>query len=344
MSLVQSEEILISSLKPYKYNSRKHPDHQVKALAASIEKFGFTQPIVCTDKFTILAGHGRYEAAKILGLEKVPVRVVSNLSSEEKKAYIIADNKISEQSEWDQDNLLHELNELQGFDAGLELNSLLDQTTFLETKAQQIAIDKIKPHPRNYKSHPPEQLEHLKKSIEENGIYRNILVANDYTILAGHGVVEAAISLGLSSVPILRTNLSPNHPKALKLLTADNEVSHLAESNMREMSEILKELLVEDDLLGTGYDKQKLENLLLVSRSKAELNAVKDEGGWGDYLDFDPLKPAIKLVINFETENDRQDFAKTIGAQLTEKTKFIWWPFKEKEKHAHLEYQLTESE
>ena len=105
MSLVQSEEILISSLKPYKYNSRKHPDHQVKALAASIEKFGFTQPIVCTDKFTILAGHGRYEAAKILGLEKVPVRVVSNLSSEEKKAYIIADNKISEQSEWDQDKL-----------------------------------------------------------------------------------------------------------------------------------------------------------------------------------------------------------------------------------------------
>tara|TARA_R100000655_G_scaffold93664_1_gene134967 strand:- start:1761 stop:2795 length:1035 start_codon:yes stop_codon:yes gene_type:complete len=344
MSLVQSTDALISSLKPYKYNSRKHPEHQVKALAASIEKFGFTQPIVCTENFTILAGHGRFEAAKILGLAQVPIRIVSNLSSEEKKAYIIADNKISEQSEWDQDNLLHELSELQGFDAGSELNSLLDQTTFLETKAQQVSLDKIKPHPRNYKSHPPEQLEHLKKSIEENGIYRNILVAEDYTILAGHGVVEAAVALGLTSVPILRINISPNDPKALKLLTADNEVSHLAESNMREMSEILKELLVEDDLLGTGYDKQKLENLLLVSRSKDELKAVKEEEGWGDYMDFDPLKPAIKLVINFENENDRQDFAKTIGAQITEKTKFLWWPFKEKQKHAHLEYQLDESE
>ena len=61
-------------------------------------------------------------------------------------------------------------------------------------------------------------------------------------------------------------------------------------------------------------------------------------------MDFDPLKPAIKLVMNFETENDRQDFAKTIGAQITEKTKFLWWPFKEKQKHAHLEYQLEESE
>ena len=343
MSKVLSTDLSVAELKPYKYNSRRHPEGQVKALASAIKKFGFTQPIVCTEKKTILAGHGRYEAAKILGLNEVPVRIVSDLSDDEKKAYIIADNKIAEQSEWDQENLLHELNELQGFDAGSELNSLLDHTTFLETKAQQISIDKIKPHPRNYKSHPPEQLEHLKQSIKENGIYRNILVADDYTILAGHGVVEAATAIGLPSVPILRINIPSDHPKALKLLTADNEVSHLAESNSREMSEILKELLVEDDLLGTGYDKQKLENLLLVSRSKAELNVLKDEE-WGDYMDFEPLKPAIKLVVNFETEADRQDFANTIGAQLTEKTKFIWWPFKEKEKHAHLEYQLKENE
>ena len=80
--------------------------------------------------------------------------------------------------------------------------------------------------------------------------------------------LEAAKLLGLTSVPILRLDLPPNSTKAIKILTADNEVTHLAETNAREMSELLKELLVEDDLLGTGYDKAKIENLLMVSRSK----------------------------------------------------------------------------
>ena len=337
MVAITSTELPISELTEYEKNSRTHSNEQIKQLSAAIKKFGFTQPIICDENKMILAGHGRYMAAMELGLKMVPCRILESLTEKEKKAYIIADNKIAEISEWHEDNLLAELSELQDFDIDGDLNSLFDLNTFVRTKAQQVSIDKIKPHPRNYKVHPPDQLEHLQQSIQENGIYRNVLVANDFTILAGHGIVEAAKLLGLTSVPILRLDLPPDSTKAIKLLTADNEVSHLAETNAREMSELLKELLVEDDLLGTGYDKQKIENLLMVSRSKDEVAKLEDEQ-WGNFMDFQAVKANPKLIINFENEKDREDFGKSIGAELTDKTKYIWWPFKEKNKFAHLNY------
>ena len=337
MVAITSTELPISELTEYEKNSRTHSSEQIKQLSAAIKKFGFTQPIICDENKMILAGHGRYMAAMELGLKMVPCRILESLTEKEKKAYIIADNKIAEISEWHEDNLLAELSELQDFDIGGDLNSLFDLNTFVRTKAQQVSIDKIKPHPRNYKVHPPDQLEHLQQSIQENGISRNVLVANDFTILAGHGIVEAAKLLGLTSVPILRLDLPPDSTKAIKLLTADNEVSHLAETNAREMSELLKELLVEDDLLGTGYDKQKIENLLMVSRSKDEVAKLEDEQ-WGNFMDFQAVKANPKLIINFENEKDREDFGKFIGAELTDKTKYIWWPFKEKNKFAHLNY------
>lgn len=342
MVAIKSTELPITELSQYEKNSRTHSNDQINALAEAIKRFGFTQPIICDESKVILAGHGRFMAAKQLGLKVVPCRIVESLTDQEKKAYIIADNKIAEISEWHEEHLLAELSELQDFDADDNLAALFDLNTFVKTKAQQISIDKIKPHPRNYKIHPPEQLEHLQQSIKENGIYRNILVANDFTILAGHGIVEAAKLLGLTSVPILRLDLPPNSTKSIKILTADNEVTHLAETNMREMSELLKELLVEDDLLGTGYDKDKIENLLMVSRSKDEVKKLDDED-WGNYMDFQAVKPNPKLIINFENEKDREDFGKFIGAELTDKTKYIWWPFKEKNKFAHLNYVAEES-
>ena len=338
MKNIINEILPIEQLTQYEKNSRTHSDEQIQSLAAAIDKFGFTQPIICDENKVILAGHGRYMAAMELGLELVPCRIV-RLTEKEKKAYIIADNKIAEMSEWHEENLLAELSDLQDFDTDENLAALFDLNTFVKTKAEQISIDKIKPHPRNYKVHPPDQLEHLQQSIKENGIYRNVLVANDLTILAGHGIVEAAKSLGLTSVPILRLDLPPNSTKAIKILTADNEVTHLAETNAREMSELLKELLVEDDLLGTGYDKAKIENLLMVSRSKDEVKRLEDEQ-WGDFMDFQAVKANPKLIVNFENEKDREDFAKFIGAELTDKTKYIWWPFKEKNKFAHLNYVI----
>ena len=110
----------INKLIPYKNNTKIHTDEQVEKLAKSIEKFGFIKPIIIDSEYNVLCGHGGLLASKKLGLKEVPVLFIDNLSDVEKKAYIIADNKLAE-SEWDKELLKIELNELNvsGFDLSL---------------------------------------------------------------------------------------------------------------------------------------------------------------------------------------------------------------------------------
>ncbi len=125
----------ISSIYPYAQNPRSNED-AVEAVAASIREFGFRQPIVVDPDGVIICGHTRYKAALKLGLQQAPVHVAHDLSSEQIKAYRIADNKTAELSEWNYDLLPLELADLQacnydltllGFDA-VELAKLLDPT------------------------------------------------------------------------------------------------------------------------------------------------------------------------------------------------------------------------
>ena len=100
----------ISEIKPYVKNAKLHTSKQVQQVAASIQEFGFNQPIVLDKQGVIIVGHGRYEAAKLLGLTDVPVIEV-NLTEEQAKAYRLADNKLNE-SEWDMKLAVDELKEL----------------------------------------------------------------------------------------------------------------------------------------------------------------------------------------------------------------------------------------
>lgn len=97
----------IESITPYKKNAKKHPKKQVGQIANSIKEFGFNQPIVIDKEGVIIVGHGRYEAAKELGLTEVPVLEV-DLTEEQAKAYRLADNKLNE-SEWDMGLVIEEL-------------------------------------------------------------------------------------------------------------------------------------------------------------------------------------------------------------------------------------------
>jgi ParB-like chromosome segregation protein Spo0J len=99
-----------ASLKPWPNNPRTHSDKQLTKLKASIRKFGFTAPVLTDEYGVILSGHGRVEAAISLGLDSISVRVISGLTEAQKRAYVIADNKIAEQSKWDQGLLKSELN------------------------------------------------------------------------------------------------------------------------------------------------------------------------------------------------------------------------------------------
>ena len=109
MKIVQTP---VDQLIPYVNNSRKHSDEQVAQIAASIKEFGWTNPILVDGEKGIIAGHGRLMAARKLGMEEVPVIELSHLSDIQRKALIIADNKLALNADWDNELLTIELNEL----------------------------------------------------------------------------------------------------------------------------------------------------------------------------------------------------------------------------------------
>ena len=102
----------VKKLIPYANNPRTHSEAQVAQIAKSIEEFGFTNPILVDTKAGILAGHGRLRAAQKLGLSKVPVLVLDRLTETQKRAYILADNKLAENAGWDEELLAAELEAL----------------------------------------------------------------------------------------------------------------------------------------------------------------------------------------------------------------------------------------
>lgn len=111
----------VSELIPYVRNARTHSEAQVAQIAASIREFGFLSPILVAEDNTILAGHGRLAAAQKLGLKKVPCVKENHLTETQKRAYIIADNKLSLNAGWDNELLAVELSELEGADFNVDL-------------------------------------------------------------------------------------------------------------------------------------------------------------------------------------------------------------------------------
>ena len=150
---MQIKEIEVAKLIPYANNSRTHDDAQVAQLAASIKEFGFRNPIL-VDGVGIIAGHGRLMAARKLGLEKVPTIDCSDMTETQKKAYIIADNKLALNSGWDNELLSLEISELDtngfnlevlGFNAD-ELSSFINGVNFdAATEDDQGKLDELEP-------------------------------------------------------------------------------------------------------------------------------------------------------------------------------------------------------
>ena len=111
----------VNDLIPYIRNARTHSESQIAQIAASIKEFGFLSPILIAEDNTILAGHGRLAAAQKLGLKQVPCVKENHLTETQRRAYIIADNRLSLNAGWDEDMLEIELSELQGADFDLDL-------------------------------------------------------------------------------------------------------------------------------------------------------------------------------------------------------------------------------
>ena len=118
---MQIEHLKVAELVPFINNSRTHSDEQVAQVAASIKEFGFTNPILIGSDNVIIAGHGRLLAARQLGAETVPCIKLAHLSEAQRRAYVIADNKLALNAGWDLGLLTLEIKDLENNDFNLEL-------------------------------------------------------------------------------------------------------------------------------------------------------------------------------------------------------------------------------
>ncbi|TKW62088.1 MAG: DNA methylase N-4 [Blastochloris viridis] len=131
--------MLVSKLKAHKTNPRKHSKAQIRQLADSIASFGFLAPVLIDDNHTILAGHGRVAAAKLLGMTEVPTLKFAHLSDAQKKAYRIADNRLAEKSSWDDEALALELQDLLKFEeTEFEISAIGFDMPEIELKVQSL--------------------------------------------------------------------------------------------------------------------------------------------------------------------------------------------------------------
>ena len=134
MQYVTVQQMAVASLRPYPANARTHSKKQIKQIARSIERFGFTNPVLISDDNEIIAGHGRVEAARLLGLASVPTLRLSHLDTAERRAYVIADNKLALNAGWDRETLAIELQVLIdiGFDVELTGFALAETEIILD--------------------------------------------------------------------------------------------------------------------------------------------------------------------------------------------------------------------
>ena len=110
-----------ATLTPWPRNARTHSKKQIRQIVASIRQFGFTVPVLIDEAGTILAGHGRVAAATVLGLATVPCLQLTHLSEAQKRAYVLADNKLALNAGWDEDLLATELGALLATDLDLDI-------------------------------------------------------------------------------------------------------------------------------------------------------------------------------------------------------------------------------
>lgn len=340
---------------------RVHPGNarrgDVDAIAESIRVNGFFGSLVVQRSTSrVLAGNHTLQAARRLKLKKVPVTWVDVTDAEALKI-LAADNRVHDLGGFDSGDLARLLSEIQA-DAGDLLGTGYDEAYLVDLLAEvaspvtvphyetaTVSLGKLKPHPRNYKTHPEDQVLHIMESIQQHGFYRNVVVAEDYTILAGHGVVEACRRLGVTSVPVFHLPLRSDSSQALKLLAVDNELSKFGEVDDRQLSELLKEVMDGDEtgLAGTGYDERMLAALVMISRPASEIKNFDAAAEWVGMPNYQAGEHPIKLIINFDNFEDRQRFLEQAEMNILKRMDHdhTWtsrWPLSEREDVANLKF------
>lgn len=214
-----------------------------------------------------------------------------------------------------------------------------------------IPLALLRRHPENYQTHPAEELAHLAASITRHGFYKNIVVARDFTILAGHGTAEAGQLAGQQQVPAVVFDLDPFDDDALAILVGDNEIQRGAVKDERRMTDILVRLQERQSaetetlhaLAGTGFDPLQLRALVMVTRDAGEVLPKVETSLWSGQgmPDYGDVQEPIKLTISFRSRADRSAFcvehlALKVAPDDPRTTCSTWWPPKPRDKTSKL--------
>lgn len=323
----------ISELKPFPGNSRRG---DVERLMESLTRFGQVRPVLVLDDHTIVAGHHIVKAATRLGWTHVAAIPAEFESRDDARAYLIADNQLAALGgidSADQMSILEEIAESGRWEGtGFSADDLADMQALSVHKTELIEATKLRRHSAHYREHDETQLEHLTASLAEHGFYRNVVCARDGTILAGHGVVEAAQRLGLKRIPITRLDVDPDDPEALKILAGDNELSRLSDLDPAQLADLLSRARDDASLLGTGFTPQTLAALIMVSRPPVRVAAANSE--WVALPEYEPPEKAIVTHVYCETEEDRTKMLALLGIALPPRKHgrmwSTWWPERER--------------
>lgn len=226
--IADMQEVSLNLLKPYERNAKIHGEEQIELLMNSIREFGFLSPcLVERDTFNLIAGHGRVEAAKRLGMEKVPCVFVEDITEEQRRAYILADNRLTELGTWDMDMVNIELGELDdmGFDVSV--------TGFdFDAEVPEISEDEYEEH------------EHAEPRAKRGDIYRlgnHRLMCGDSTstddvqMLMGGGLADMVFTDPPYGVAIGDKNCSLQSVQKAGQIVENIEGDTLSESELYDM-------------------------------------------------------------------------------------------------------------
>ena len=322
------ENIKLSELRENKNNPRKIKKDQLEKLKNSIKDFPQMleiRPIVVDENNIILGGNMRLKALKELGYTEVPHIKVSDLTPEQQKEFIIKDNLSYGDWDWEIMSAGWDIELMD--DWGLEV-PLFDFP--LLQQQETIGINEIDYHPKNYKQHPQDQIDHLVRSIQEHGLYRNIVISNDNKIIIGNGLVQALRYIGIKKIPVIRLDISHDSIEAEKLMIADNEISHLSVLDDRMLTDVLKKIRDNGELNGTGFDEMMLANLLMVTRPSNEIRDINNALEWVGMPEHIQESLPYKIIFNFRNEEARDDFQETFNFDYLYakgNTWTTWYPF-----------------
>lgn len=287
--MLQVEYRKINELIPYANNARKHPQKQLRKLAANMSSMGFLVPALIDQENMVLAGHARIEAAKMAGLEEIPTILIDHLSEAQKRAFILADNRLSQDSEWDKQKLKGELEFLNEFEIELGLTAFDTPEIDLVLGAEDPAVppeDDIEDLPPEYQ--PVTQLGDIWQLGRHRLICGDALQADTYAALMPDETAEILFTDPPYNVAIDGHVKRKAAPGTREFAMASGEMS------TREFTDFLRQFLTETcKVLEDGaiayvcMDWRHMQELLAAADGLVEFKQLcvwsKDKAGMGTF-------------------------------------------------------------